>query len=179
MLGTSSFHHIPWGSLITWFLLTDMSEETIPGQMTSREEEEDVETTCASTTGPIFMLDVTHSRVRKHTHASIFMRWLWYIRRCKNIFKNNLLQFSIYDVTVFDMLWKHAMYIVDFFLVVYTFFYAKKVHKSDDTIETNIDSYFGRYSFDILINTHPSLPSSPSLFTFLSFSNSFFTSISY
>lgn len=46
-----------------------MSEETIPCQTTSREEEEDVETTCASTTGPAFMLDVTHSHAHAHTHT--------------------------------------------------------------------------------------------------------------
>lgn len=37
--------------------------------MTSREEEEDVETTCASTTGPTFMLDVTHPNTRIHIYA--------------------------------------------------------------------------------------------------------------
>lgn len=38
VLGASSFHHYPCGSLITWFLLTDLSEEIGPCHMTGGEE---------------------------------------------------------------------------------------------------------------------------------------------
>lgn len=125
-----------------------------------------------------------HARADTHPHTHIYALALIYTQMQKYIQEQSTPIYHLWCNCVWHAVKTCHVHCRLFFKFIHffiSFFISSQVwrHLLLGLYQTNIDSYFGWYSCDILINIHPSWPSSPRLFTFLSFSNSFFMSISY